>query len=211
MPAPNVFMNAHIKSHRQVGPTHADEHHSTVESSIENSRPKVLKQVRSLHIKRNLLQANKNIEVFIGQQVPETDDPFGQVLRRLRSLQGLEASIVASKSCISVWQLYELETGKDTLFYTAGLRTKAAQRVAELLGSDWSDICEGLVSIEKLPALMTHVHVLKTPLTESGMRLSISSHLPLHATEDSHHAPYSDTPFSSALLLRVQDSQSQDD
>lgn len=200
-------MNAHIKSHRQTSNSHANDNNLAIETPHENSRSKVLKQVRSLHIKRNLLQANKSIEAFIGSQVPDTDDPSGAVLRRLRALQGIEASIVASKACISVWQLYELESGKDTLFYTVGLRNKAAQRVADFLGSNWSDISQGLVTIENLPTPSAHVHLLKTPLTESRMNNSQSSSLTLHAMDDGLHNAHANAPFSSALFLRIQDDQ----
>lgn len=200
-------MNVHIKSLCQLARLHEQDDAMTTETPFENSRSKVLKQVRSLHIQRNLLQANKSTERFIGHQCPDTEDPCGRVLRRLRSQQGLDASVVASKACISVRQLYELETGKDSLFYTAGLRHKAAQRVAEFLGSNWSDILQGLVAVGPVISPKAHVHVLKTPLTK--MCLSDAQTMrqptpnPLHAADTSSDR----APFSSAHFLRIHEGE----
>jgi transcriptional regulator with XRE-family HTH domain len=196
-----------IKSHFQLGKIALKEARPTVEIPSEGGRSTVLKPVSSLHIQRHLLQANKNLETFIGDQNSDTDDPFGCVLRRLRIHKGLEACVVASKACISVRQLYELETGKDTLFYTPGLRMKAAQRVAEFLGTDWLEILQGRVMVRAVPTPTAQLHLLKT--TRAGERLKNPQ--PDHSGAcDMGSATHQGTPtapLSSALFLRVADVQ----
>jgi transcriptional regulator with XRE-family HTH domain len=200
-------MNLHIKSHFQLATVANVEEKATVEIPFESGRSKVLKQVKSLHIKRQLLQANKNLETFIGDQNSDTNDRFGRVLRRLRVQQGVEAFVVASKACITVWQLYELETGKDTLFYTPGLRYKAAQRVAEFLGTDWSDILEGRVLTRAIPAPTAQLRLLKNTRTDGRLNLSQTSQASAVEENQVEQAHVSGTPLSTALFLRVADAQ----
>jgi transcriptional regulator with XRE-family HTH domain len=200
-------MNLHIKSHFQLATVANAEDKPTVEIPFESGRSKVLKQVKSLHIKRHLLQANKNLEKFIGDQNSDTNDRFGRVLRRLRVHQGVEASVLASKACITVWQLYELETGKDTLFYTPGLRYKAAQRVAEFLGTDWSDILEGRVLTRAIPAPTVQLRLLKNTRTDGRLNASQTNHVYAVEEDPVEQANASGTPLSTALFLRVADAQ----
>jgi hypothetical protein len=200
-------MTLHIKSHFQLATVANEEDKPTVEIPIESGRSKVLKQVKSLHMKRHLLQANKNLERFIGDQNLDTSDRFGRVLRRLRVQQGVEAFVVASKACITIWQLYELETGKDTLFYTPGLRHKAAQRVAEFLGTDWSDILEGRVTTRAIPAPTAQLRLLKNTRTDDRLNFSQTSHASAFEEDQAEQADVSQTPLSSALFLRVADVQ----
>jgi transcriptional regulator with XRE-family HTH domain len=200
-------MNLHIKSHFQLATVANAEDKPTVEIPFESGRSKVLKQVKSLHIKRQLLEANKNLETFIGDQNLDTNDRFGRVLRRLRVQQGVEAFVVASKACITVWQLYELETGKDTLFYTPGLRYKAAQRVAEFLGTDWSDILEGRVLTRAIPAPTVQLRLLKSARTDGRLNLSQTSQASAVEENQVEQAHVSGTPLSTALFLRVADAQ----
>ena len=200
-------MTLHIKSHFQLATVATEEDKPTVEIPVESGRSKVLKQVKSLHMKRHLLQANKNLERFIGDQNLDTSDRFGRVLRRLRVQQGVEAFVVASKACITIWQLYELETGKDTLFYTPGLRYKAAQRVAEFLGTDWSDILEGRVTTRAIPAPTAQLRLLKNTRTDDRLNLSQTSHASALEEEQAEQADVSQTPLSSAMFLRVADVQ----
>jgi hypothetical protein len=202
-----THMNSHIKSQLQFAKNGSSEDIQPMEIPFEANRTQVLKQVRPLLVNRNLLHANKKSDNFIGQQHLVSDDPFGGVLRQLRIQRGIEAFDLATNTCISVWQLYELETGKDTLFYTPGLRNKAAQRVAEYLGSDWSDILQGLVHVEKLPAPVAHVHVLKTPLTETGHK-NKQPDLSIAPVQDRDADIQDDNePFSAANFLRVRDDQ----
>ena len=200
-------MKPHIKSHFQLAKIAHEEEHTNVEIPNEGSRSTVLKQVKSLHIKRHLLQANKNLETFIGDQNSDTNDPFGRVLRRLRIHKGLEASVVASKACITVWQLYELETGEDTLFYTPGLRLKASQRVAEFLGTNWSEILLGRVIVRAVPTPTAQLHLLKTK--RAGERLNNPQAYRSGAFDmgSAAHEGAPTAPLSSALFLRVADVQ----
>ena len=200
-------MKPHIKSHVQLAKIAHEEEHQNVEIPNEGSRSTVLKQVKSLHIKRHLLQANKNLETFIGDQNSDTNDPFGRVLRRLRIHKGLEAYVVASKACITVWQLYELETGEDTLFYTPGLRLKASQRVAEFLGTDWSEILLGRVIVRAVPTPTAQLHLLKTK--RAGERLNSPQAYRSGAFDmgSAAHEGAPTAPLSSALFLRVADVQ----
>lgn len=139
-------MNSFIKSHLLQPDAQAKDTPHKAPMPFGAGQPRVLKPVRVQHHQQHLLLANQNMEKFIGQQDAASDDPVGSVLRRLRTQQGLEAFVVASRACITVWQLYELETGKGSLFYTPGLRRKAAQRVAAILGSNWDDILAGRVA-----------------------------------------------------------------
>lgn len=200
-------MNLLIKSHFQLSTAPPEEDKPKVEIPLENGRFKVLKPVKSLHIQRRLLQANKHQETFIGDQNSDTNDRFGRVLRRLRVQQGVEAFVVASKACITIWQLYELETGKDTLFYTPGLRYKAAQRVAEFLGTDWSDILEGRVTTRAIPAPTAQLRLLKNIRTDDRLNLAQTGRASALEEEQAEQADVSQTPLSSALFLRVADVQ----
>jgi transcriptional regulator with XRE-family HTH domain len=207
LPSTYNTMNLHIKSNFQFDSVTQEEDKSTIGIPVESGRSTVLKPVKSLHIKRHLLEANKTQETFIGDQNSETNDRFGRVLRRLRVQQGVEAFVVASKACITVWQLYELETGKDTLFYTPGLRYRAAQRVAEFLGTTWSDILEGRVSSRAIPAPTAQLRLLKNARTDSRLNLAKTS--PASAAEEDQieQADVSRQPLSTASFLRVADVQ----
>jgi hypothetical protein len=198
-------MNLLIKSNFQLSTVPPEEDKSKVEIPIENGRSKVLKPVKSLHIKRRLLQANKNQETFIGDQNSDTNDPFGRVLRRLRIHKGLEACVVASEACITVWQLYELETGQDTLFYTPGLRYKAAQRVAEFLGTNWSDILEGRVATRALPVHTAQLRLLKNARTKGTLNAQQTNQANTVEEDPIKQADVLQTPLSTALFLRVAD------
>lgn len=200
-------MNSFVKSHLQIAHAPAQEAAQTVEMPFVPDRSRVLKPVRARHIQRHLLLANKNTEKFIGQQDMASDDPCGGVLRRLRIQQGLEAFVVASRACITVWQLYELETGKDSLFYTPGLRRKAAQRVAAILGSDWDDILAGRVTVKSVPNPVARLHLLKP--TTSPVTVKPAPPAPLSAPPQALVQPKTchTTPLSFALFLREADTQ----
>ena len=175
--------------------------------SFEGKGVNVLKQDKSPRFSRNLLQANKSSQSFIGHQNEDTQDPWGCVLRRLRVQRGLDPAVVASNVCISVWQLYELETGQDSLFYTPGIRQKAAQRVAALLGSDWTEIVEGRVTVETVSAVgaQAHLQLLRGLIDEPSLPSAQAALplMPLRADMDFPNNSLSLPPAS--ILLRAAD------
>jgi len=198
-------MNPFNTSHLQLAHAKVNEEETTVEMPFGPGQSRVLKSVRVWHIQRQLLLANKNMEKLIDQRPTDSDDPSGSVLRQLRTQQGLEAFVVASRACITTWQLYELETGKDSLFYTPGLRHKAAQRVASILGSDWDTILAGHAATKAIPGTAARLHLLKPPAAPSLFEPSPPA--PVAGTpQDSVQRQTTDaTPLSYAAFLRVAD------
>lgn len=176
-------------------------------ASFEGKGVKALKQVKSPSFSRNLLQANKTSQTLMGDQSEDTQDPSGCVLRRLRVQRGLDPAVVASNVCISVWQLYELETGQDSLFHTPGIRQKAAQRVAALLGSDWTEIVEGRVTLETVSALGAQAHLqLLKGLTDEPSLPSAQAALPLMPLRADMDFPNNSLSLPPAsILLRAAD------
>ena len=198
-------MNAYVKTSFSLAQVHPDVDTSRAGVTTEIKDARVLKQVKSLHIQRNLLNANKSSQMFIGVQSTEREDPNGCVLRKLRIQQGLDPSVVASHACISVWQLYELETGKNTLFYTPGLRTRAAERVASFLNSNWKDICEGRVSVKTLQEAPVQLHVIGSRRHEPRIirpQTAQNTPEPIQTVEEA------EGPQSLTQLLRVADASS---
>jgi transcriptional regulator with XRE-family HTH domain len=202
-------MNPFNTLHLQLAHAQAHEEAPTVERPFAPGHSRVLKPVRVRHIQRHLLLANKNMEKFIGQQSTDSDDPSGSVLRRLRTQKGLEAFVVASRACITVGQLYELETGKDSLFYTPGLRRKAAQRVATILGSDWDNILAGRVSTKALPSAAARLHLLKPPAPASPSLFKPTPPAPVAVSPGGavQRQTTDAEPLSFAVFLRVADVQ----
>lgn len=200
-------MNPLNTSHLQLAHAKANEEEPTVEMPFGPGQSRVLTSVRVWHIQRQLLLSNKKMEKLIDQRSTDSDDPFGSVLRQLRTQQGLEAFVVASTACITTCQLHELETGKDSLFYTPGLRHKAAQRVATILGSDWDNILAGCVETKAIPGAAARLHLLTPPASPSLFEptppapVSGSSRglVPRQTTDA--------TPLSFAAFLRVADKQ----
>lgn len=103
-----------------------------------HSPPRRLSATRPpLPQRRSLEHANQVSLQISGNQVGQSPDPQGQRLRQIRKAQGLDPSRVATEACISLGQLYELETGGRRLFYSETLRQQAGRRVALMLGCDW--------------------------------------------------------------------------
>lgn len=88
----------------------------------------------------SLLRANRASLAHLGPGCEVTTDPKGKVLRQLRLNAGLDPSELATRACISLAQLYEIEQGTSTCFYSTSLREQAAKRVARLLGTDWNHL-----------------------------------------------------------------------
>lgn len=200
-------MNSLVKSHLQLAHAQSQEEATTVAIPFGAGHSRLLKPIRVRHIQRHLLLANKNQEKFIGHQSLDSNDPCGSILRRLRNQQGLEAFVVASKACITVWQLYELETGKDSLFYTPGLRLKAAQRVAAILGSNWDDVVAGRAVTKAASGPAAQLHLLKPPA--SPALLKTAPLVPVSETPrvSVQRQSFDTAPLSLALLLRTSKAQ----
>jgi len=107
----------------------------------------LLRQGSRLHQRRSLQEANEISLELSGNQLHHSSDPHGQILRQLRQSLRLDPSKIATQACISLGQLYELETGGRHLFYSEALRHQAGRRVAQLLGSDWDAIVAGKVCV----------------------------------------------------------------
>ena len=89
---------------------------------------------------RPLSQANQEALLSLGNLSSPSSDPQGQCLRQMRLKQGKNPAELATQACISLAQLYGLETGANNLFYTADFALQAKRRVASLLGEDWDTI-----------------------------------------------------------------------
>lgn len=144
----------------------------------------VLRTGARLHQRRSLQEANAVSLQLSGNQLHQSTDPHGQVLRQLRQAQKLDPSSVATQACISLGQLYELETGGRRLFYSEALRTQAARRVASLLHSDWDAIVAGQIRPEPAGQAWSHRH---SPLTGGQV-------IPLRPPpQTAHHSQSPDT------------------
>lgn len=86
---------------------------------------------------RTLQTANKEALSHLGLPSDTPGDPKGRVLRQLRLQIGIDPSLLATQACMSLSQLYELEDGGNSRFYSDSLRRQAGRRVARLLGADW--------------------------------------------------------------------------
>jgi hypothetical protein len=86
---------------------------------------------------RTLQNANREALHLLGLPMNTTGDPKGRVLRQLRLQLSLDPSLLATQACMSLSQLYELEDGGNSRFYSDSLRRQAGRRVARLLGADW--------------------------------------------------------------------------
>lgn len=89
---------------------------------------------------RTLQKANQSALAQLGAGSDTPGDPKGRVLRHLRLQQGIDPSSLATRACMSLSQLYELENGGHSRFYSESLRRQAGRRVAKLLGADWDDM-----------------------------------------------------------------------
>ncbi|MGV1046686.1 MAG: helix-turn-helix domain-containing protein [Limnohabitans sp.] len=89
---------------------------------------------------RTLQIANRRALMHLGSQIDITNDPKGRVIRQLRIQFEVDPSLLATQACMSLSQLYELESGGVSRFYSESLRRQAGRRVARLLGTDWDCI-----------------------------------------------------------------------
>lgn len=90
-----------------------------------------------------LLAANTLAKTKLNEGQQAAADPRGQNLRQLRLQRHADPVMLATQACISLRQLYQLETGEHSLFYCTGLRNQAGRRVATLLGACWDQLDRG--------------------------------------------------------------------
>jgi hypothetical protein len=89
---------------------------------------------------RTLQTANREALRHLGWPIDATVDPKGRQLRQLRLQLGIDPALLATHACMSLSQLYELEDGGNSRFYSDSLRRQAGRRVARLLGADWDQM-----------------------------------------------------------------------
>ena len=99
--------------------------------------PTANRQNGALGQARTLQTANRQALRHLGWPIESTGDPKGSVLRQLRLHQGIDPAWLATEACMSLSQLYELEDGAKSRFYSDSLRRQAGRRIAYLLGTDW--------------------------------------------------------------------------
>ena len=102
---------------------------------LPEERPSRRMSIKGQLQSRPLSQANQEALLLLGPQLQKVSDPHGQCLREARVKQGRNPAELATQACISLAQLYELESGTTALFYTQDFATQAKRRVAQLLYS----------------------------------------------------------------------------
>lgn len=135
-------------------------HYSAHKTSLLNRDQFLPGQNKSLQI------SNHQAAAHLGQGREPTSDPKGRVLRYLRLSQGLDPTRLATEACISLAQLYEIEKGLGTLFYSTTMREQAARRIAQILGTDWHRLPEisplhlttdNVIHLQRHAAIQAHV------------------------------------------------------
>ncbi len=119
---------------------------------------------------RTLQNANREAMHMLGMPMDTPGDPKGRVLRECRLQQGIDPSLLATQACMSLSQLYELENGGHSRFYSDSLRRQAARRVARLLGLDWDQIEVGEPS--QSPSTSNVVSLQRTLATGSALHVA---------------------------------------
>ncbi len=104
-----------------------------------------------------LFAANARAQSEVGA-APETGkDKRGHALRILRLQQQIDPAELATQACISLRQLFQLETGGTSLFYSDGLRNQAGRRVASILGANWDELKDAPLPED------THIRLVQMP------------------------------------------------
>lgn len=126
---------------------------------------------------RALTMANARAKEVVAVSADEVcQDVRGLRLRSLRMENGCDPAALATRACISLRQLYQLESGGHSLFYSRALRDQAGRRVAVLLGAYWDDLSEQSVLAVQVPqssqALPSDVAVVAEPLLQMAQSLA---------------------------------------
>lgn len=105
----------------------------------------------------SLLSSNREAMSHLGHGIESSSDPKGKLLRQLRIFHKIDPSLLASQACISLAQLYQIEQGEDSLFYSASLRQQAARRISRILGVEWDILNSTMINISmKNPVHLQH-------------------------------------------------------
>lgn len=113
---------------------------SDLKVNHSGKQPALIRQGGTPGHARTLQTANREALRHLGWPIDATGDPKGRQLRQLRLQMGIDPALLATHACMSLSQLYELEDGGNSRFYSDSLRRQAARRVAHLLGVDWDQM-----------------------------------------------------------------------
>lgn len=105
----------------------------------------LLSPTHRLRPKAALMAANMQALARLAPSTHASQDVRGQTLRRLRTQQERDPAMLATQACISLKQLYQLESGESSLFYNPSLRNQAGRRIASLLGVCWDQLSDAPV------------------------------------------------------------------
>lgn len=143
----------------------------------------------------SLLHANRSSAAHLDQFTEISEDPKGRLIRSLRIQLELDPAELATQACISVAQLYEIEQGLSTRFYSSSLREQAAKRVAKLLNADWDKLEETAIALKSTNKVVQ----LQWPLSNKPSPMARQQEL--NALSDSHTSPSAALKQPIALVL----------
>lgn len=137
---------------------------------------------------RTLETANRQALRHLGWPIESTGDPKGRVLRQLRLHQGIDPAWLATEACMSLSQLYELEDGAKSRFYSDSLRRQAGRRIAHLLGTNWDrlpieDPIKIINASNVVPLQRSSAHTLHTAYQQEPIIQAIVQGAPKNADD----------------------------
>jgi hypothetical protein len=87
--------------------------------------------------KTALYCSNQQSMTVLGNGAEKTWDAKGSVIRQGRLALKINPALLATQACISLAQLYDIETGLIRHFHSKRIMEQAARRVAQLLDLEW--------------------------------------------------------------------------
>jgi transcriptional regulator with XRE-family HTH domain len=93
-------------------------------------------------------------------KTPPMPEIKGEVLRLKREAKGWTLSDMASRACLSVKQVRQLEEGGLSSFYSESVKINTVRRVADILGADHAEV---LSLPEEAQLESDHAHVVAAP------------------------------------------------
>jgi transcriptional regulator with XRE-family HTH domain len=115
---------------------------------------------------KSLLHANRLAVNHLGQGTASSSNEKGSLLRRIRLDRGIDPALLATEACISLAQLYDIETGEEGLFYSPLLREQTARRVSHLLQVDWNNLSSQHLTIQSFSNVL-HLPRVVSPIKPS--------------------------------------------